>query len=301
MHRFRTPELFLGCFLTVAVFATGMLFVNRQQPAPTAQSVKQQETPGQGHKTENPDAELTGSTWLTKDAGGFFTFGLVAVGIGQAILFFIQLRYMRVGMRDATIAAYSARDGAIAAKTQAVAIVQAERPYVFFKITKPGLSFSQYEKIIPDIGTKGRLRFDLVNAGKTPAMLEEFKEIYRVMEGMTDTPAPLDPMKDRGRLLPVGTISTANSPYSRATNLFAGNAPEIRKMLEPEAWKDRRIFCQGFVRYSDAFGNRYITGFLAAFSPRHRDWALRGGKKYNYSRQEKREDIPPHPDYPGED
>jgi len=76
---------------------------------------------------------------------------------------------------------------------------------------------------------------------------------------------------------------------------------EIWKLLDPKAWQDRRIFCQGFIRYSDAFGNHYITGFLAAFSPAHSAWALRGGKEYNYSHQENPSDIPPHPDYPGEE
>src|ERR1700694_1242854 len=194
----------------------------------------------------------------------------------------------------------STRLAAHAAVTQANAIINAERPYVFFKITKPGLAFP-HMLIIPDTDTMGRLHYELINAGRTPAMLEEVKEIYTVIEGITDAPAPIDPMKDRGRLLPVGTISTTNSPFSQATNLFdEKNAPDIRKMMCPKAWANRRIFCQGFIRYFDAFGNHYITGFLAAFSPQHAAWALRGGKQYNYSRQENPRDIPPHPEYPGE-
>jgi hypothetical protein len=106
--------------LTVAVFATGMLFINWQQPGSTTQPVKHQEAQSQGHKAESPDFELAGSTWLTKDAAGFFTFGLVAVGIGQAVLFFIQLSYMRKGMDDAAIAASAAKEAADTAKIQAV-------------------------------------------------------------------------------------------------------------------------------------------------------------------------------------
>ena len=37
--RFRTPELFLGCFLTIAVFAMGMLFVRWPYPQPSAYQV----------------------------------------------------------------------------------------------------------------------------------------------------------------------------------------------------------------------------------------------------------------------
>src|SRR6266478_4838934 len=50
----------------------------------------------------------------------------------------------------------------------AKAIIVAERPYVFFKITKPGL-ISQNERLIPDTETKGRLHFELINVGRTPA------------------------------------------------------------------------------------------------------------------------------------
>src|SRR5262249_1347333 len=81
-----------------------------------AQTYPKQQPPSEGEKTQSPDAELTGSTWLTKDAAGFFTFGLVLVGIGQAALFFFQLRYMNQGMKDAATAAKAARDGASAAQ-----------------------------------------------------------------------------------------------------------------------------------------------------------------------------------------
>jgi hypothetical protein len=119
MYRFRVPEIFLGCFLTVAVFATGMLFEGPKQAPGPAQSISQQEAASEGHKAQNPDAELTGSTWLTKDAAGFFAFSLVLVGLGQALLFFVQLRYMRNGMDDATIAANAAKESADTAKVQA--------------------------------------------------------------------------------------------------------------------------------------------------------------------------------------
>jgi hypothetical protein len=57
---FRTPELFLGCLLTVAVFSIGMLF-----------------------SSPHPDPD---TAWLTKDAAGFFAFVLVIVGGAQALL-----------------------------------------------------------------------------------------------------------------------------------------------------------------------------------------------------------------------
>src|SRR5258705_2980757 len=102
--RFRTPELFLGCFLTIAVFAMGMLFVRWPYPQPSAYQVSTAAAQSES-KEKQSEGEPSGWAWLLKDAAGFFTFGLVAVGVGQAFLFFIQFSYMRVGMGDAQLPA----------------------------------------------------------------------------------------------------------------------------------------------------------------------------------------------------
>ena len=118
MHRFRTPELFLGCFLTIAVFAAGMLFVRPYANQPTYQVGAA--APQSESKEKQSEGDPSGWwSWLSKDAAGFFTFGLVVVGIGQALLFFIQLRFMRRGMDDAKTAADAAKEAADAAKIQA--------------------------------------------------------------------------------------------------------------------------------------------------------------------------------------
>jgi hypothetical protein len=206
----------------------------------------------------------------------------------------IGLGIVAVSLWFAGIGAFAARDAARTSIKQGDAIIRAERPFVFVKVTKPGLKFAENGMIIPE--TDGRLQFEFVNYGRTPALLEEFMEAYPVVEGITDAPVPVDPMKSRGRMLPVGTVAATGAPYTLRTKLFT-QAPDIRKMLDKDAWKLRRIFFQGFIRYSDAFGNYYITGFLEAFSPIHGEWALRGDEKHNYSRQERPEDVPPHPDY----
>jgi hypothetical protein len=96
MPRFKIPEILLGCLLTVAVFAIGVAF---------------------GLRT-TADAGAGGTSWLVKDAAGFFTFVLVIVAAIQAWMFFVQLRYMRLSMHDTTEAAQAARDTAIAAREQ---------------------------------------------------------------------------------------------------------------------------------------------------------------------------------------
>src|ERR1700733_768992 len=95
---FRFPEVLLGVLLAVALFAMGMLF-SSQYSGNAAQKITQQEATSSSNSAHNPDDELVGSTWLTKDAAGFFTFALVIIGGLQAILFLAQLRLIRDSLR----------------------------------------------------------------------------------------------------------------------------------------------------------------------------------------------------------
>jgi hypothetical protein len=205
----------------------------------------------------------------------------------------IGLLIVAASLWFAGIGAFSARDAAKIAGDQAAAAAKSERPYVFLEITEPGLEFLLADgRTIP----KDRLKFQFVNHGRTPALLEEFHELYPVVEGTIDAPPSIDPMKDRGRMLPVGTVSSSEKPYLLKTNLMT-QSPLIGEMNEGASYMKRRLFFQGYVRYSDTFGNHYITGFMAIYSPHHGEWALRGDEKHNYSHQENPKDVPPHPQY----
>jgi hypothetical protein len=177
MYRFRVPDIFLGCLLTIAVFAAGVVFSWNEQSANPKQTVEKQETRGERSKTESPDAELTGSTWLTKDAAGFFTFLLVAVGFGQAGLFFIQLRYMRKGMDDATMVAKAAVISADAAKKTADSIQITERPYIFvWGIRGLGPQYIYTSSTDPDfrevVHDGAVFDYSVSNRGKLAAVIE---------------------------------------------------------------------------------------------------------------------------------
>lgn len=165
--RFRIPEVFLGCLLAVAVFAAGMLFKGVEQATYPAQSTSQQKTSPQNRESKGPDTDLSGATWLTKDAAGFFTAALTVVGIGQAVLFFFQLRFMRLGMRDATIAARAATRGAIAAVAQAKvardSAIKLQRPYIFiFDVEEFRSDWSRFY-----------VDYTIANYGAIPAIIEE--------------------------------------------------------------------------------------------------------------------------------
>ena len=231
------------------------------------------------------------------DRLALFTVFLFCVAVSQAGLFVWQLFYMRRGMDDAKLAAEAAKAAAEATKLQASAIISAQRPYVFLKVQENGIKFNLNGTF--EYGTE-RFKFELRNYGRTPALLLELKEKAVVVAGVTDAPKPLNPMKDRGRLLPAGTIAPANGADRTMAYNLLGDAENFQSLLNKDAWKNCRLFFCGFVRFRDTFGNNYITGFQMVFSPIHNAWALRGGEEYNYARQEIAVEIPQHPDYPND-
>jgi hypothetical protein len=87
-------------------------------------------------------------------------------------MFFIQLRYMRIGMRDATTAAYAAKQGAIAAADAARIARNAERPY--FTPFVPELRF--WEKAILEKNPFQLLEvhLDVHNIGKGVGFLDSY-------------------------------------------------------------------------------------------------------------------------------
>jgi hypothetical protein len=180
MHRFRTPELFLGCFLTVALFATGMLFVRWPYPNQTAQQISAPAPQADSKEKQTERNEPGGwRAWLFKDAAGFFTFGLAAIGVGQALLFFVQLRYMRTGMDDAAKAAEASAAGAHAA-VQANKLNQEN----FLADHRPWLGPNGEPTFVaPFSPVKGgyttAIEIKVINAGRSPALkVHVLAELY---------------------------------------------------------------------------------------------------------------------------
>jgi hypothetical protein len=164
MHRFRTPELFLGCFLTVAVFATGMLFVNWPQPQQITQAQTADKPAASSAQKENPK-----SFWqkVAADPVAAFTLCLVGIAAAQAAFFVVQLTYMRVGMEDARKVATAAKVSADAALKSAnaaeAALIANDRAWISIRADPIGPLVFEKDQIHIGIG------FDLKNVGKSPA------------------------------------------------------------------------------------------------------------------------------------
>jgi hypothetical protein len=125
-------------------------------------------------KTAN-ERGLVVATWVLT----FATILLFTIAGIQAAFFGVQLQIMRDGMRDATIAAYAARDGARAAIEQTKIARSTERPYIApvrADISYPGGDF------IPADGIPLRLDMDLKNFGKGLAFFLGYGIAYEVCE-----------------------------------------------------------------------------------------------------------------------
>jgi hypothetical protein len=120
------------------------------------------------HKGQSPSGqqvnESSGWYWLTHDATGFFTLGLIIVGLGQAGLFFWQLRLMREGLRDAKAAADAAKASAQLAKSSLDLTRDTSRRQLRAYILVDDVKFVQPS------GETGRTYIDVIlkNFGQTP-------------------------------------------------------------------------------------------------------------------------------------
>jgi flagellar basal body-associated protein FliL len=111
--------------------------------------------------------------WLSKDASGFFTFLLLIVGAAQLVLFWYQLRLIRISLEDTKMTAIAAADAATASSRQADAAEQSlakiERPYIFVH----SVSALHVDKIdgFGRVFYELRVTYSVANHGKIPAII----------------------------------------------------------------------------------------------------------------------------------
>jgi hypothetical protein len=246
----------------VAVFAMGFIFSKEQTPGQT-QQITQQRISFDGHSAQNLDAEPTRLTWLTKDAAGFFTFGLVIVGSIQVIMFFIQLEYMRKGMEDATTAARAASNAAIAAKEQVevakaqieitkIGIFDLERAYLDAGPVEIKTQFRNRPGAIvyrPGDPLEVAVTVGMKNTGRTRAAITSAHGEFSTNE--------LGPTPIYNKL--VGTT------YVTDVSLSAGESEDFPfKFCSPHIG-DQFFF--GFIEYKDIFKNSHKSKFCVFLKP----------------------------------
>jgi hypothetical protein len=198
---------------------------------------------------------------------GYWQFG---VGVASAV----------AGVLAAVFAGVAAWAAGRAARVAERALVDLERPVVFVEIPESGLSVETREGKFELAGR--RVKHQAANYGRTPALLIEYHPTFEVLDS-DSFPVPIDPSKVRGRELPVGCVSTEDSPYVEGEASIKTFPPKLYDMRAADKYS---IFFVGFLRYADIHGARYVTGFCFAYDWIGDRFVRRGDKQYNYTRKE---------------
>lgn len=124
--RFRTPELFLGALLAIAIFAVGMLFASSPplQPQNNNQTTASQQSP-QEKKPKNHESAQ--SLWVPIDSVGLYTLVLAVFTGLLAIVAGVQGFFMLRADKTARIAATAAKESADVARDS---LIYTQRAYV---------------------------------------------------------------------------------------------------------------------------------------------------------------------------
>jgi hypothetical protein len=247
--RFRTQEVFLGVFLTVAIFAAGMLFASSFR----WQNYEQAATTSEQHTAEKKqdNAESAQSLWVPTDSVGLYT---LVLAIFTALLALVS------GVQGALLlrADKTARVAADAAKRSADAAFAAERARFFIVIESHNLT-----QIINNVDSRGILasgenfsiKYRFRNYGKTPGIIKAL-----VLDSMIDTD-PVEPptqpiiIKEFAEYMIGADGSTKEDWFSPRT---APNLLEVQAIGRDNA----RLWFYGRLYYDDVFGNQQVHKFF---------------------------------------
>jgi hypothetical protein len=254
MRWFRTHELILGVFLTIAVFAMGFVVASSIHPQQEEQQQRTTQSTAQIGNKSSADERVADYTlavaWLT----GVLAFSTIG-------LWFVTRRSAKIAER---------------------ALTELEAPFIIVKIKDPGIHCGPTRKI-----TFSELKYCFANYGRTPAHILEFSDIITEANVDEGLPTPIDPIKEPGTPMPYGVISTPDGTaqdfnvLTNNLNFFEGAPYETPREITKKA------FFRGFVRYGDIFGNEFVLGFCFLFDIHNNRWVLRGNENHNYCRKEK--------------
>lgn len=159
-------------------------------------------------------------------------------------------------------------------------LIDLERPYIFLDLrelvfqnlvrTAGGNSSINFSR------TRMPLKYGLINRGRTPAFLTELHQ--RLVVG--SMPAPIDTIDPdlEGVVSLKGQDVGAGESHPRTVELNTSDVTAIESL--------DRMYLIGFIRYTDIFHRKHITGFCAKFSIVENRFALIGGEQYNYTKDD---------------
>jgi hypothetical protein len=245
--RFRPPEIFLGAFLAVAVFAMGMLASSTLQP----QRAEQQAATNQRTNDEGYSRHEAKSLWIPEDATGFFTLWIAAF---TGILA-ISTIFLWRATRDAAIVGRAAADAAL---LNAEALVSAERAQLFVIVQSNNLhnvlmgarfyrdTESMHNSTIP----RPELEFTIKNTGRTAAIMQDVS--YQLIQADAETTFWEYAYQDTivNAVIEGGNETSPPTPCIFESNLTLADGIAVID-------GDRPIYFYGFIIFRDTFKRRY--------------------------------------------
>jgi hypothetical protein len=259
--RFRVPELFLGCFLTVAVFAVGISFSSQYR-----QATQDQRASKRANEQNHSQKDEGLWDWITHDAAGFFTIWLVVVGGGQLGLFYFQLRLIRESLGPA-------KEAAIAAKAAAEALPAIERAYVFIIPEIRSLDLVPYISGVGGYYSQVEIHFRIENHGKTPAVIKGVDARLKVLND-----APNNEIHLIVEFVPDKILAGGASYEPHLSPRICEIDDTIAERIEAG---HSAIWFFGSIYYDDLFGKEHVTRFRWSHSDILDVFTARGDAPYN--------------------
>jgi hypothetical protein len=267
--RFRIPELFLGAFLSVAIFAMGMVF-SSQYSRQTTQADGTEKSNQPATSKSEPKGFWEG---VTTDPVAAFTLGLVFVGAFQVGLFWVQLKIIGESLTDAKIAADAAKRAAKATE-DAVELSRdtAQRQLRAYVIAGP--SGVRYEDLLKD---RIVVEVTIRNTGQTPA--REMTVVSRTCVLAYPLEMPFDFTLVSG---PDPSHSTLGKDQtllheSDADAILTGD--EMLRVTNPEG--GFRVYTYGTIDYRDVFDVPQHTNFCCTHLFREDEALGHNGEYHN--------------------
>jgi hypothetical protein len=183
------------------------------------------------------------------------TVALVVVGLGQLVLFYFQLRYIRRSLHDAKVSADAARDSADGAKISADIARKMDRAFVTAEVTAPMLALSSAGREWVKGGrTMVSATVTLRNHGRTPAIIRKVDAGLRPLSSRPTKPLSFSPKSQH--LLPPALAIAAKNSYP-----FEARRPLIRSVWQDTVSGKKTLFCGGTIVYDDVLGQQHETAF----------------------------------------
>lgn len=268
--------------MAVAVFAMGMLFSPRN-PNQSARAPSQQYA--EARSSDSPaQYDESGWSWITKDAAGFFTFFLVIVGSGQALLFLWQLKLIGESLTPAKEAAEAASEAAVAAKVNTQAIIEFERArfyavikyHSFDKFIKAGSMYPNSTEMATD--GNAAVQYFFKNYGKTPAIYRENSH------GIVISAQPPEPVYALSEQIPTQHMIEPGSGTDDqvcSERLPINTVGDVMPIYRGESF----FWFFGSIDYTDVFGEQRVDRFLFRYVKLGGKWRFQpyDYKHYNSS------------------